>query len=108
MTRESLKQEYDNVQNSIYELQYLLILMKYILDSFDKDEVSDEEVELLYLELNSILVNYHYDKGRLFGFRKKINSIIEEYKIDISLLDNKYFEELPFNISDYINNLNKK
>lgn len=99
MNRVDLKNNLNKVIEVVDELNYLLIVLDYLIDNVD-----DDELELIGLDILSMLVKYPYDKQKLIQFRKELEKSLVQNDINIESIDNKYIEELPQRIVSNIKN----
>ena len=98
MEKSNLINTYNEYVKTLDELNYLTVLIKYIIDNID-----EEEIDLIGLDILSMLTNYKYDRQKLLQFRKEMEKLIKESQIDIESLSITYFKEIGDRIIDNIN-----
>lgn len=91
---------YNEFVNTIDELNYLLVVLRYIMDQMDNDEMAE-------LDIANVIMIGKYDRQKVVQLREKINHLLNSYNIDIQEIDSKYFEDIPNRIIKN-NNLKNK
>lgn len=105
MDKSKLEETYESVTKIIDKLNYLLFVIKYIIDNVDENEKDENELNIMYIDLITILNSYSYDKQKIIQLENKVNNLFNEYNIDIDSLNiDSYIQNIQNRIIDNIKN----